>query len=89
MKLYWTTDAWDDYTYWQRADPAKVEKIKALLKNIRENHPFKGLGKPEPLKHGLSGFWSRRITGDHRLVYRVTAPPGDQQLEIVQCRFHY
>jgi len=89
MKLYWTADAWDDYTYWQRIDQAKVEKIKALIKDIRENDPFKGLGKPEPLKHDLSGFWSRRITGDHRLVYRVTGASGAQQLEIVQCRFHY
>ena len=89
MKLYWTADAWDDYTYWQRVDPPKVQKIKALIKDIRENHPFKRLGKPEPLKHDLSGFWSRRITGDHRLVYRLTGAPGAQQLEIVQCRFHY
>jgi toxin YoeB len=89
MKLYWTADAWDDYTYWQRVDQTKVEKIKALIKDIRENSAFKGLGKPEPLKHDLNGFWSRRITGDHRLVYRVTGGPGAQQLEIVQCRFHY
>lgn len=89
MKLCWTADAWDDYTYWQRIDQAKVEKIKALIQDIRENDPLKGLGKPEPLKHDLSGFWSRRITGDHRLVYRVTGAPGAQQLEIVQCRFHY
>ncbi|MGC2788357.1 MAG: Txe/YoeB family addiction module toxin [Roseiarcus sp.] len=89
MKLTWTADAWDDYTYWQRFDPTKAEKIKALIKDIKENDPFKGFGKPEPLKHDLSGFWSRRITGDHRLVYRVTGAPGAQQLEIVQCRFHY
>jgi toxin YoeB len=89
MKLYWTAAAWEDYTYWQRVDPTKAEKIKALIKDIRENDPFKGLGKPEPLKHDLSGFWSRRITGDHRLVYRVTGAAGAQQLEIVQCRFHY
>jgi toxin YoeB len=89
MKLYWTADAWDDYTYWQRVDRTKSEKTKALIKDITENDPFKGLGKPEPLKHDLSGFWSRRITGDHRLIYRVTGAPGMQQLEIVQCRFHY
>jgi toxin YoeB len=89
MKLYWTADAWDDYTYWRRVDPTKAEKIKALIQDIRENDPSRGLGKPEPLKHDLSGFWSRRITGDHRLVYRVTGAPGAQQLEIVQCRFHY
>jgi toxin YoeB len=82
-------DAWDDYEYWRRVDWSKAEKIKALINDIRENDPFKGLGKPEALKHGLSGFWSRRITGDHRLVYRVTGAPGAQQLEIVQCRFHY
>jgi toxin YoeB len=89
MKVYWTADAWDDYTYWQRVDRTKAEKIKALIKDITENDLFKGLGKPEPLKHDLSGFWSRRITGDHRLIYRVTGAPGMQQLEIVQCRFHY
>jgi toxin YoeB len=89
MKLYWTAAAWDDYTYWQRVDQTKVEKIKALIEDIRENDPFKGLGKPEALKHDLSGFWSRRITGDHRLVYRVTGAAGVQQLEIAQCRFHY
>jgi toxin YoeB len=89
MKVYWTPDAWDDYEYWRRVDRSKAEKIKALINDIRENDPFKGLGKPEALKHGLSGFWSRRITGDHRLVYRVTGAPGAQQLEIVQCRFHY
>jgi toxin YoeB len=87
MKVYWTPDAWDDYEYWR--DRSKAEKIQVLVNDIRKNDPFKGLGKPEALKHGLSGFWSRRITGDHRLVYRVTGPPGAQQLEIVQCRFHY
>jgi len=89
MKVYWTPDAWDDYTYWRRRDPSKAKKIKALINDITQNDPFKGLGKPEPLKHDLSGFWSRRITGDHRLVYRLTGGPGEQQLEIVQCRFHY
>ena len=89
MKVYWTPDAWDDYEYWRRVGRSKAEKIQILINDIRKNDPFKGLGKPEALKHGLSGFWSRRITGDHRLVYRVTGPPGAQQLEIVQCRFHY
>jgi toxin YoeB len=89
MKLIWSADAWDDYEYWRLVDQSKVDKIKALIKDIRENDPFKGLGKPEPLKHDLAGFWSRRITGDHRLVYRVTGKLGAQQLEIVQCRFHY
>jgi toxin YoeB len=89
MKLVWTPDGWDDYEHWKRYDQAKIGKIKSLIKDIRENDPFRGLGKPEPLKHGLAGAWSRRITGDHRLVYRVTGKPRAQVLEILQCRFHY
>jgi toxin YoeB len=90
MELVWTRDGLEDYEHWERSDQAMVEKIKSLIKDIRENDPFKGLGKPECLKHGyLKGCWSRRITGEHRLVYRVTGKPGVQQLEILQCRYHY
>jgi toxin YoeB len=90
MELVWTADANEDYEHWLRVDRSKVEKIKALIKDIRENDPFKGLGKPEALKHGrLKGCWSRRIAHDHRLVYRVTGKPRAQQLEILQCRYHY
>lgn len=73
-----------DFDYWQETDSRVLERIKALLRDARE-HPFAGIGKPEPLKHDLSGFWSRRITAEHRLVYTV-----EQELLIVhQCRFHY
>ena len=88
MKVFWDPDALEDYRQWQRENPKIAEAINDLIKNIK-NTPFKGLGKPEPLKHDLSGWWSRRITGDHRLVYRVSGRAPDQKLEIVQCRDHY
>ena len=65
-----------------------LASINELIKDIKRN-PFKGLGKPEPLKHALQGWWSRRIFSEHRLVYRVSGKGGDQQLDIVQCRYHY
>ena len=90
MKLVWAKDGLDDFEYWEQFDKTKWEKVKSLIKDIRENDPFKGLGKPEALKHGdLKGCWSRRIAHDHRLVYRVSGSPGSQRLEILQCRFHY
>jgi toxin YoeB len=88
MKIAWTEDAWQDYLYWQQADEKILVSINALIKDI-ERDPFKGLGKPEPLKHELQGWWSRRISGEHRLVYRVSGKRGEQQLDIVQCRYHY
>ena len=88
MKLVWSNEAWDDYLHWQRNDSKVFVRLNALIKAI-EQSPFKGPGKPEPLKHSLSGWWSRRITGEHRLVYRVSGKPGEQVLELVQCRFHY
>ena len=87
MKLVWTEDAWADYLYWQAEDPKALAAINALIKDIRLN-PCKGLGKPEPLKHNLTGWWSRRIMLEHRLVYRVSGV-NYEQLEIAQCRFHY
>ena len=71
-----------------REDGKVLEAIKALIKDIKR-HPFKGLGKPEPLKHALQGWWSRRITGEHRLVYRITDKGETQRLDIVQCKYHY
>ena len=65
-----------------------MEGINALIKDIKRD-PFKGLGKPEPLKHALQGWWSRRITGEHRLVYRVKGKGSDLQVEVAQCRYHY
>ena len=88
MKLLWTEKAWEDYLHWRRHDLGTLEKINALIEDIRRN-PFRGRGKPEALKFALSGWWSRRITREHRLVYRVSGKPGEQILEIAQCRYHY
>jgi toxin YoeB len=88
MRLLWTDEAWDDYLYWQEADPTILQRLNELIENTRRS-PFKGIGKPEPLKGNLAGWWSRRITGDHRLVYRVSGRAEAQQLEIVAGRYHY
>jgi toxin YoeB len=88
MRLLWSTEGWEDYLYWQETDRKILIKVNDLVKDIRRN-PFNGLGKPEPLKERFTGWWSRRITDEHRLVYRVTGRSGDQVLEILQCRGHY
>lgn len=88
MKLLWTSQGWEDYRHWQDADRKVLRTINDLLRDI-ERDPFKGLGKPEPLRHALQGWWSRRITGEHRLVYRVTGKGEIQQIEIAACRYHY
>jgi len=88
MITAWTEDAWQDYLAWQNVDEKVLQAINALVKDIKRD-PFKGLGKPEPLKHALQGWWSRRITGELRLVYRVTGKAETQRLDIVQCRYHY
>ena len=89
MDICFTKNGWEEFEYWLENDPQTAIKIKELLKSIRQN-PFKGIGKPEPLRHDLKGFWSRRITGEHRLVYRVSGSKGiDQRCIILQCRFHY
>jgi toxin YoeB len=84
MKLIFAEAAWDDYLYWQQKDKRTVERINKLVKEV-VREPFTGIGKPEPLKHVLSGYWSRRITDEHRMVYRVD---GDALL-IAQLRYHY
>ena len=84
MKLIFADEAWEDYLYWQKQDRKMVERIKKLIREI-QREPFEGIGKPEPLKPALSGFWSRRITDEHRVVYKVE---GDA-LWIAQLRFHY
>lgn len=84
MKLIFAEEAWEDYLYWQKQDRRMVERINKLIRKI-QREPFAGVGKPEALKHALSGYWSRRITDEHRLVYRVE---GDDLL-IAQLRFHY
>lgn len=89
MNFEFTSHGWEDISYWIETDEGVVVKIKDLLESIKQN-PFKGIGKPEPLKHGLKGFWSRRITGEHRIVYKVSGKKGiDQKCIIIQCRFHY
>ena len=82
--LAWTDEAWDSYVYWQTQDKKTLKRINKLIKASLSN-PFKGIGKPEPLKENLSGFWSRRIDDTNRLVYAV----DDKYLTIISCRFHY
>ncbi len=84
MKLVFADEAWGDYLYWQKQERKMVERINKLIREI-QREPFAGDGKPEPFKHALSGFWSHRITDEHRLVYRVD---GDEP-QIAQLRFHY
>jgi len=82
--LFWAEKAWDDYLYWQATDKKRLNRINALIKDI-QRQPFDGLGNPEPLRHNWTGYWSRRIDREHRLVYKVTA----KNIIIVQCRYHY
>ncbi|WP_223594197.1 Txe/YoeB family addiction module toxin [Pseudomonas sp. A-R-19] len=84
MNIEFTPEAWDDYLWFQQNDKAGLKRINLLIKAIKRE-PFDGLGKPEPLKHNLSGFWSRRITAEHRLVYAVE----DGEIRVVMCRYHY
>ncbi|TQF03382.1 Txe/YoeB family addiction module toxin [Kitasatospora acidiphila] len=84
MKVVFSSHAWEQYTHWTTADPKILKRINRLIKEIQRT-PFEGAGKPEPLKENLSGWWSRRITDEHRLVYRVT----DGSVEIAQARYHY
>jgi toxin YoeB len=88
LNVRWTPRAEEDYAHWVKTNQEVLGKINELIKHIQRN-PFKGPGKPEPLKHSLRGQWSRRITGEHRLVYRVTGKDDSQQVEILQCRYHY
>jgi toxin YoeB len=84
MDLFWDKSAWEDYLYWIDTDKKVLRKINALIKECQRT-PFAGTGKPEALKQNLSGFWSRRITGEHRLVYKIE----NDVLFIAQCRYHY
>jgi toxin YoeB len=89
MNFEFTLNAWEDFGYWLEHDQEIVLKIKDLLNDIKRN-PFQGLGKPEPLRYDLKGFWSRRITGEHRLVYKIEGTKGtNQKCYILQCRYHY
>jgi toxin YoeB len=82
--IAWAETAWEDYLYWQSHDKKVLKRINALIKEI-SRQPFTGIGDPEPLKHHWSGYWSRRIDLEHRLVYKVR----DDEIVIVQCRYHY
>lgn len=84
MNIQFSSRGWEDYVYWQQFDKKILKRINELLKEISQN-PYEGTGKPDPLKHALSGFWSRRVTDEHRLVYRVE---GDV-VKVAQARFHY
>ena len=82
--LSWTSEAWSDYLYWQGQDKKTLKRINKLIRGAQRS-PFEGIGKPEPLKENLTGFWSRRIDDTHRLVYAV----DNHQITIISCRYHY
>ena len=84
MNLIFSENAWDDYLYWQKTDKKVLKRINQLISDIQRS-PFEGIGKPEPLKHALSGYWSRRIDSEHRIVYRT----DDDAVFIAQLRYHY
>ena len=84
MNLTWSEKSWADYLYWQKTDKKLLKKINELLKDTKRD-PFDGLGKPELLKYEYAGLWSRRITDEHRLVYKVY----DESIAVVSCRYHY
>jgi toxin YoeB len=84
MELFWQSKAWDDYLYWQQTDKKILQRINELIKDCLRT-PFKGIGKPEPLKGNFAGNWSRRITDEHRLIYTIK----EGRLHILQCRYHY
>ncbi len=84
MKLIFSDEAWEDYLYWQRQDKTVVKRINELITACKRD-PFVGIGKPEPLKHALAGYWSRRINEEHRMVYKA----DKDSLSIAQLRYHY
>lgn len=84
MKLIFADEAWEDYLFWQKQDKKMVERINKLIAEVKRE-PFSGVGKPEPLKHALSGYWSRRITDEHRMVYGIEG----ESLLLAQLRYHY
>lgn len=84
MKIQFSENAWEDYLYWQKTDKNMLKRINGLILDIQRS-PFEGIGKPEPLRHALSGFWSRRINDEHRIVYSVDG----HVMRIAQVRYHY
>jgi toxin YoeB len=88
MRIEWELTAWEDYLYWQKADKKILKRINKLIKQCCRT-PYEGIGKPEPLRNELAGWWSRRIDQEHRLVYKVEGIQDGQVLIIIQCRYHY
>ena len=84
MIVSFSSNAWDDYLYWKKSNKSMLKRVNTLIKDI-QREPFEGIGKPEPLKHGLSGYWSRRINDEHRIVYKAS----DGHIYIAQLRYHY
>ena len=84
MKLIFSENAWADYQYWIKTNKKILKRVNALIQDMQRS-PFSGIGKPEPLKHGLSGYWSRRINDEHRIIYRIE----DDSIFIAQARYHY
>jgi toxin YoeB len=84
VTLIFSEHAWEDYLYWQQTDKKMLKRINQLIRDIQSS-PFQGIGKPEPLKHGLTGYWSRRINEEHRIVYKI----DDKSIFIAQLRYHY
>ncbi|NUR60443.1 MAG: Txe/YoeB family addiction module toxin [Catenulispora sp.] len=85
MKISFDEQAWDDYLWWQSQDRKVLKRLNAVIQDIARNGNDTGIGKPEALKHNFSGYWSRRITDEHRIVYKVV----DEEVRIVLCRYHY
>ena len=89
MNVFWIAAAWADYLAWHENDPKIWARINSIVRDIQRD-PFRGIGKPEPLKADMAGWWSRRIDEEHRLIYRVIGTQGvDQRIHIIQCRLHY
>jgi len=84
LNLIFSDHAWEDYLYWQKTDKKMLKRINLLIKDIRRS-PFEGIGKPEPLKHALAGYWSRRINDEHRMIYKIDS----KSIYFAQLRYHY
>jgi len=88
MRILFDPNGWQDYLWWQANDPKGLVRVNDLIRDITRQ-PYSGIGKPEALRANLTGWWSRRITGEHRIVYRVSGKDSERRIEIIQCRYHY
>lgn len=88
MRILFDPNGWQDYLWWQANDPKGLVRVNDLIRDITRQ-PYSGIGKPEALRANLAGWWSRRITGEHRIVYRVAGKDSERRIEIIQCRYHY